>query len=83
MRAGTVLRNAGIFVAALVMGTLYAGLIGFIGKATMGYLVAWPCWVVIFCILFYRFGWLRFAGFIAVLPVMILNLRNFRRQAAM
>ena len=66
------LKALGILVVALLMGTLYAGLVALIGRATMGYLIAWPIGTLIFWIVFRKFRLLRYAGFIAVIPVTFL-----------
>ncbi|HZA56877.1 MAG TPA: hypothetical protein VE616_21720 [Candidatus Udaeobacter sp.] len=65
-------KGIGIFVLSLVMGTVYAALVGLISKSLAGPLIAWPVWVIIFWLVFWKFNLLRFTGFIAVLPVSLL-----------
>src|ERR687892_363743 len=65
-------KGIGISVLSLVMGTVYAALVGLISKSLAGPLIAWPVWVIIFWLVFWKFNLLRFTGFIAVLPVSLL-----------
>lgn len=78
MKANALVRNLGYVFVVFLLATLYAGLVGLIAKATMGYLVAWPIWILIFWVLFYRFGLLRYSGFIAVLPLTFLGFEIIR-----
>jgi hypothetical protein len=51
------------------MGTLYAGLVGLIARSLAGTFISWPIWIGLFWFAFSQFNVLRFAGFIAVLPL--------------
>jgi hypothetical protein len=62
----------GIFVLSVLMGTLYAGLIGLIFRSQAAPVFSWPVWISLFWLAFYKFDLLRFSGFIAVLPVSLL-----------
>jgi hypothetical protein len=66
------LKGLGVFVLSLLMGTLYAALVGLVARSLAGPLIAWPIWIALFWIAFRRFDLLRFTGFIAVLPVSLL-----------
>ena len=57
---------------SLLMGTLYAALVGLIARSLAGPLIAWPIWIGLFWLGFRKFDLLRFTGFIAVLPVSLL-----------
>ncbi|HEY7221647.1 MAG TPA: hypothetical protein VH985_24960, partial [Candidatus Binatia bacterium] len=54
---------------SLIMGTLYAGLVGLIARSLAGTFISWPIWIGLFWFAFSQFNVLRFAGFIAVLPL--------------
>jgi hypothetical protein len=69
---GRFLKGAGIFVIACVIGTLYAALVALICGPLRAGFIAWPIWIGIFWFLFWKFHLLRFAGYIAVLPVSVL-----------
>ena len=54
---------------SLLMGTLYAGLVGLSARSLAGTLISWPIWIGLFWFAFSKFNVIRSAGFIAVLPV--------------
>jgi hypothetical protein len=54
------------------MGTLYAVVIGLLIGPLRGSIIAWPILTLIFVVAFWKFRLLRYAGFIAVLPVSVL-----------
>jgi hypothetical protein len=66
------LKGLGVFVLSLLMGTLYAALVGLIARSLAGPLIAWPIWIALFWLAFRKFDLVRFTGFIAVLPVSLL-----------
>ena len=66
------LKGLGVFVLSLLMGTLYAALVGLIARSLAGPLIAFPIWIGLFWLAFRKFNLLRFTGFIAVLPVSLL-----------
>jgi len=66
------------FVAALLSGTLYAGLIGLITYPLRASLISWPIWVGLFWIVLWRFKLVRYAGYFAVLPLSILTFEFVR-----
>ncbi|MFQ5801464.1 MAG: hypothetical protein ACE5JQ_01040 [Candidatus Methylomirabilales bacterium] len=61
------------FVASVVLGTLYAGLVGVVSARLRWPFVAWPVFILAFWLVLWRWGWLRFVGFFAILPVSILG----------
>jgi hypothetical protein len=65
-------KGLGVFVLSLLMGTLYAGLMGLIFRSQAGPVFSWPIWISLFWLAFHKFNLLRFTGFIAVLPVSLL-----------
>jgi hypothetical protein len=65
-------KGLGIFVLSLLMGTLYAGLMGLIFRSQAAPVFSWPVWISLFWFAFHKFDLLRFSGFIAVLPVSLL-----------
>lgn len=65
-------KGVGVFVLSLLMGTLYAGLLGLGIRSLAGPLISWPIWIGLFWLGFRKFDLLRFTGFIAVLPVSLL-----------
>ena len=71
------LKQLGIFILSLVLGSFYAAAMGVFNRPLRASLIAWPNWIVLFWFLFARFKLLRFAGFIAVLPVSILGFEIF------
>ncbi len=62
-------KRLGVFLLSLLMGTLYAGLVGLIARSLAGPLISWPIWIGLFWVTFSKLNVLRFAGFIAVLPL--------------
>jgi hypothetical protein len=62
-----------ILVVSLLVGTLYALLVGLISRPVGAGFISWPIWVAIFWFLFHKLRWLRFAGFIAVVPASLLG----------
>jgi hypothetical protein len=62
-------KGLGLFLLSLLMGTLYATLVGLLSRSLAGPLISWPIWIGLFWLAFSKFNGLRFAGFIAVLPV--------------
>jgi hypothetical protein len=54
---------------SLLMGTLYGGLVGLISGSLAGTFISWPIWIGLFWFAFSKFNVLRFAGFVAALPV--------------
>lgn len=70
-------RNSGIFVVSLLMGTIYAVLIGLLTGPLRTALIAWPISVGLFWFIFWRFNVLRFVGFIVMLPVSVLGFEIF------
>jgi hypothetical protein len=65
-------KAGGIFLVSVVLGTLYALLVGLISKNMDGPLISWPIWIALFWFIFRKFNLLRFVGFIAALPVSLL-----------
>jgi hypothetical protein len=65
-------KGVGVFVLSLLMGTLYAGLLGLGIRSLAGPLISWPIWIGLFWLGFRKFDLLRFTGFIAVVPVSLL-----------
>ena len=61
------------FVAALLLGTLYAGLIGLITYPLRASLISWPIWIILFWFLFRKFKLIRVSGLLALLPLSILG----------
>jgi hypothetical protein len=66
------------FLVALFFGTLYAALLGLVTYPLRASLISWPIWIVLFWFLIWRFKLLRFAGFLAVLPLSILTFEVVR-----
>jgi hypothetical protein len=62
-----------IFIAAFLVGTLYALLVGLISNALGSIFISWPIWVGIFWFIFRKLRWVRFAGFIAVAPASLIG----------
>jgi hypothetical protein len=69
---GPGLKNLGIFVLCLFLGTLYAGLVGLSVRSLAGPLISWPIWIALFWFAFRKFDLFRFTGFIAALPMTLL-----------
>ena len=65
-------RDFGIFLLALVVGTLYAVLVGMISPQLRSALIAWPIQIFFFWILFGQFKLIRYTGFILIPPVLLL-----------
>jgi hypothetical protein len=51
-----------IFVAALFLGTLYAGCVGLVTYPLRASLLSWPIWIILFWGLFWKFDLIRFSG---------------------
>jgi len=66
-------KGFGIFVVSLLLGTLYAVLVGLISGPVQATYISWPIWVCLFWFLFSKFHMLRFSGFLAVVPVAIIG----------
>ena len=66
------------FFAALLLGTLYAGLIGLVTYPLRASLISWPIWTGLFWIMLWRFRLLRYAGYFAALPLSILGFEFVR-----
>ena len=60
------------FLAAIILGMLYAALIGLITYPMRASLISWPIWTILFWLLFWKFNLLRFSGYLAVLPLSLL-----------
>jgi len=71
-------KGLGVFVLSLLMGTLYAGLMGLIFRSQAAPVFSWPVWIGLFWLAFQKFNLLRFVGFMAVLPVSLLAFEVFR-----
>lgn len=61
------------FLAAIVLGVAWAGLVGLLSERLRGPAIAFPVFTVAFWFAFLAWGWLRFACFFAVLPFSILG----------
>ena len=66
-------RGVGIFLVSLLLGTLYAALVGIMSGPLRASYISWPIWLCLFWLLFSKFNLLRFSGFLAVVPVSILG----------
>lgn len=72
-----ILISLGIFLLAFVIGTIYAVMVGTMSAQLPVVLIAWFINIVIFWILFEKFKWLHFAGFILVPPVLMLGFQFY------
>jgi hypothetical protein len=61
-----------VFFISLLMGTLYAGLMGLIFRSQAAPVFSWPVWIGLFWLAFDKFNLIRFTGFMAVVPVSLL-----------
>ena len=61
------------FLAAIVLGIAWAGLVGLLSERLRGPVIAFPVFTVAFWFAFLAWGWLRFACFFAILPFSILG----------
>ena len=67
------LRGIGLFLVSLITGTLYAVVVGLFSGSLRGPLYAWPIWIGLFWLVFWKFKLLRYAGFIWVLPLALVG----------
>ena len=67
-----------ISVAAVFLGTLYAGCVGLVTYPLRASLLSWPIWIILFGCLFWKFNLIRFSGYLAVVPVAILSFEVVR-----
>ena len=72
------LKGLWTFVAALILGTLYAGLVGLVTYPLRSSLISWPIWIGLFWTALWRFKLLRYAGFFAALPLSIFGFEFVR-----
>ncbi|HYA30601.1 MAG TPA: hypothetical protein VEI95_17425 [Acidobacteriota bacterium] len=70
-------RHLGIFLLALVVGTLYAVTTGMIATQLRAALIGWPIQILFFWALFGRFKLIRFVGFILVPPVLLIGFQLY------
>jgi len=61
------------FLAAIVLGVAWAGLVGLLSWRLQGPAIAFPVFTFAFWFVFLAWGWLRFVGFFAILPFSILG----------
>ena len=54
------LKRLGIFLTALILATLYAGLIGLVTYPLRATLISWPIWFGLFYFILDRFNLVRF-----------------------
>ena len=73
MRKRLFSKGFGTFLLSFLLGTMYAVLVGLVSGPLRASLISWPVWVGLLWFLFWKFNLLRFAGFIAVLPVSVLG----------
>jgi len=66
-------RGIGLFLVSFITGTLYAVVVGLFSGSLRGPLYAWPIWIGLFWLVFWKFKLLRYAGFIWVLPISLVG----------
>jgi hypothetical protein len=59
------------FLVALVLGTLYAGLLGLVTYPLRATLISWPIWIILFCLPLRKFNLVRVSGYLALVPLLI------------
>jgi hypothetical protein len=67
-----------IFVAAIFLGTLYAGFLGLVTYPLRASLLSGPIWIILFWFAFWKFDLIRFSGYLAVVPLAILSFEVVR-----
>src|ERR1043166_4423734 len=67
-----------ILFVAVILGTLYAALIGLITYPLRACLISWPIWIILFGFVIWKYELFRFIGFFAVLPISILTFEIVR-----
>jgi hypothetical protein len=60
------------FLVAFLLGTLYAALIGLVTFPLRSSFIAWPIWIVLFWLLFWKVKLHRLAKYLIILPLSIL-----------
>jgi hypothetical protein len=72
-----IFRHLGIFLLAVLIGSSYAVLIGMINGQLRAPVIAWPIFIIMFWLLFGKFHFLRYVGFILIPPVLVIGFQFY------
>src|SRR5215467_6466570 len=66
------------FLAAFLLGTLYAGFLGLFTYPLRASLISWPIWIILFWLMIAKFNLLRISIYLGLIPLSLLTFEIIR-----